>query len=427
MSRLIIQGGHPISGTFTPLGNKNAVLPMLAACVLTDQPVRLTNVPMIQDVRVMLDLLAALGVDVQTGEHEVTLCAKGIRTTELDPDLCKRVRGSILFAGPLTARHGSAVLYPPGGDVIGRRRLDTHFDGLEALGIDVESDALFRLQRRALRGAELILDEASVTATENILMAAVLAEGTTTIYNAACEPHVQDLGGLLQAMGAKIKGLGTNYITIEGVDSLQGADYAVQPDHIEIGSFAVAAAITGGSLQIPCGNAVPAIKVINRTFRKLGLPTTLNDDVLTVSATPLEIQADIGLAIPKVEDGPWPAFPSDMMSVAIVLATQSEGTVLFFEKMFESRMYFVDQLIAMGARIVQCDPHRIVIAGSSALQRAHMATPDIRAGMALLNAALCAQGESVIDNAQMIDRGYERIDERLRALGAHITREDRHE
>lgn len=427
MSRLIIQGGHPISGTFTPFGNKNAVLPMLAACVLTDQPVRLTNVPMIQDVRVMLDLLAALGVDVQTGEHEVTLCAKGLRTTELDPDLCKRVRGSILFAGPLTARHGRAVLYPPGGDVIGRRRLDTHFDGLEALGIDVESDAFFRLQRRALRGAELILDEASVTATENILMAAVLAEGTTTIYNTACEPHVQDLGGLLQAMGAKIKGLGTNYITIEGVDSLQGADYAVQPDHIEIGSFAVAAAITGGSVQIPCGNAVPAIKVINRTFAKLGLPTTLNDDVLTVSATSLEIQADLGLAIPKVEDGPWPAFPSDMMSVAIVLATQSEGTVLFFEKMFESRMYFVDQLIAMGARIVQCDPHRIVIAGSSALQRAHMATPDIRAGMALLNAALCAQGESVIDNAQMIDRGYERIDERLRALGAHITRENRHE
>ena len=423
MSRLIIQGGHPITGTFTPLGNKNAVLPMLAACVLTDQPVRLSNVPMIQDVRVMLDLLAALGVDVQTGEHEVTLCAKGLRTTALDPDLCKRVRGSILFAGPLTARHGAAVLYPPGGDVIGRRRLDTHFDGLEALGIEVEADALFRLHRRTLRGAELILDEASVTATENILMAAVLTEGTTTIYNAACEPHVQDLGQLLQAMGAKIEGLGTNYITIEGVESLQGADYAVQPDHIEIGSFAVAAAITGGTLQIPCGNAAAAIKVIHRTFAKLGLPTTLDEGTLSVASSSLKIQSDLGPAIPKIEDGPWPAFPSDMMSVAIVLATQSEGTVLFFEKMFESRMYFVDQLIAMGARIVQCDPHRIVIAGASTLQCAHMATPDIRAGMALLNAALCAQGESVIDNAQMIDRGYERIDERLRALGASIERD----
>lgn len=413
MSRLIIQGGHRLHGPFTPVGNKNAALPMLAACVLTDEPVVLHNVPRIQDVAVMLELLAQLGVQVHQQAGTVTLCAKGLKSRRLDADLCRRVRASILLAGPLAARHGRAVLPPPGGDVIGRRRLDTHLQGLRALGIVVEGGDAFTFRRRELKAADLLLDEASVTATENILMAATLAPGRTTIFNAACEPHVQDLGALLVKMGAHIEGLGTNRLILRGVARLGGAEHTIGPDYIELGSYLAAAAVTRGALEV---TGVPddfgALPVIARTYDKLGVG----------SGRPLRVRQDLGAAVPKIEDGAWPAFPSDLMSVAIVVATQARGGVLFFEKMFESRMYFVDRLIEMGAHIIQCDPHRVVVQGPARLHGVVMSSPDIRAGMAMLIAALCARGESVIENAQMIDRGYEAVDERLRALGAHVDR-----
>ncbi len=325
------------------------------------------------------------------------------------------MRASILLAGPLAARHGRAVLPPPGGDVIGRRRLDTHIEGLRALGITVEGGDSFTFRRRELKAADLLLDEASVTATENILMAAVLAPGTTTLFNAACEPHVQDLGELLVRMGARIEGLGTNRLLVHGVARLHGATHTLGPDYIELGSYLAAAAVTRGTLQVTgVGADFGAARVLQRTFDKLGLG----------GGRGLRVRKDLGAAVPKIEDGAWPAFPSDLMSVAIVVATQARGSVLFFEKMFESRMYFVDRLIEMGALIVQCDPHRVVVQGPARLHGIHMSSPDIRAGMAMVLAALCARGTSVIENAQMIDRGYEAVDERLRALGAHIERAD---
>lgn len=426
MSKLIIQGGIPLSGTFTPLGNKNAVLPMLAACVLTDQTVTLRNVPLIEDVKVMLELLNAQGVDINVKGHTVTLNAESIQGRALDRTLCRKVRSSILLAGPLTARHGAATLYPPGGDIIGRRRVDTHFDGLAALGIDIRCGTSYRLKRKRLKAARILLDEASVTATENIMMAAALAPGQTILYNAACEPHVQDLGHLLNKMGASIQGLGTNRLVIQGVKSLSGASHTVQHDYIEVGSFAAAAAATGGSLLIKADLDPDIAAVMKRGFRRIGIPWqhTTKHIRIDAASTPYRIQSDLGAAIPKLEDGPWPAFPSDLMSVAIVCATQAEGTLLFFEKMFESRMYFIDSLISMGARIVQCDPHRVLVTGPAPLQGAMMASPDIRAGMALLIAACCAKGESVIGNAAIIDRGYEKVDERLRSLGAKIERAD---
>lgn len=424
MVRFIIEGQHPLQGTFTPLGNKNAALPMLAAALLTDEPVVLRNVPPIEDVRVMCELLSSLGVDIAWRGQTITLQAAGLRNTRLDAAHCRRVRGSILLAGPLTARHGQAVLAPPGGDVIGRRRLDTHFAGLGDLGMEIQAGPHnFRLRRRKLRGARIILDEASVTATENILMAAVLAPGVTTLYNAACEPHVQDLGHLLIKMGARIEGLGTNRLQIRGVKRLRGATHRIQPDHIECGSFAAAAWVTGGELQLRLnGMDTDTLQVCGRAFSRLGAPWHPQGGKLHITPTALKVQPDIGDAIPKIEDGPWPGFPSDLMSVAIVMATQAEGTCLFFEKMFESRMFFVDALISMGARIIQCDPHRIVISGTTRLRGAHMATPDIRAGMALLVAALGARGQSVIENAGIIDRGYAHIETRLQQLGAHIER-----
>lgn len=423
MSRFIIKGRRKLSGTFQPVGNKNAALPMLAACLLTDEPVTLRNLPAIQDVAVMLDLLATLGVAVQRDERTVTLCAKGLKRRELDRELCRRVRASILLAGPLAARHGKAVIHPPGGDVIGRRRLDTHFQGLRGLGIAVTGGAFFTFRRRDFKGADLLLDEASVTATENILMAAALAPGETTLFNAACEPHVQDLGALLQKMGAQIEGLGTNRITLRGVAALRGADHTIEPDYIEIGSFLAAAAATQGSLTVAGAAGLFSMRIVERYFQRLGVRLQREGDRLVLPPVKrLRIEQDVGAAIPKIDDGVWPSFPSDLMSVAIVLATQARGGVLFFEKMFESRMYFVDRLIEMGAHIVQCDPHRVVVQGPTRLQGMHVSSPDIRAGMAMLIAALCAKGESTIDNAQMIDRGYERIDERLRALGADIER-----
>ena len=425
MARFIIQGGKPLGGTFLPRGNKNAVLPMLASCLLTDQPVVLRNVPLIKDVKVMLELLESIGVEVNLEGHTATLCARSLRTTELDQELCARVRTSILLAGPLTARHGGATIYPPGGDVIGRRRLDTHFYGLRSLGAEISIDQAYRFKAGPLNSWKMVFDEASVTATENIMMAATLAEGTSTIYNAACEPHVQDLAHLLNQMGADISGIGTNNLTIHGVKKLHGAEYTVQPDYIEVGSFIAASVVTGGTLTIPDAGDPLTLQVMQRTFSKLGVEWMRDGRTLTVpQQTERRIRPDESNATPKIEDGIWPAFPSDLMSVCIVLATQTQGTALFFEKMFESRMYFVDHLMAMGANIIQCDPHRVVVIGPTRLRGSTLTSPDIRAGMAMLIAACCAEGESVIKNAQVIDRGYEAIEDRLAALGADIVRVD---
>ncbi len=425
MAKFIIQGGKPIGGTFHPRGNKNAVLPMLAACVLTDQPVVLHNVPLINDVKVMLQLLESIGVQVSLKDHTVTLCAKGIQTTELDKALCAKVRTSILLAGPMTARHGGATIYPPGGDVIGRRRLDTHFYGLRSLGVEISTDEAYRFKAGPLSAWKMVFDEASVTATENVLMAATLAKGTSTIYNAACEPHVQDLAHLLNKMGADISGIETNNLTIHGVEKLHGTEYTVQPDYIEVGSYIAASVVTGGQLTIPNAGDPLTLQVMQRAFSKLGVDWTRDGRTLVVPQQPTRcIRPDEGNATPKIEDGIWPAFPSDLMSVCIVLATQTQGTALFFEKMFESRMYFVDHLMAMGANIIQCDPHRVVVIGPTQLRGSMLTSPDIRAGMAMLIAACCAEGESVIKNAQVIDRGYEAIEDRLAALGADIVRID---
>jgi len=424
MARFVIHGRRPLKGEIKPVGNKNAVLPMLAASLLTEEPLTLRNVPHIEDVAVMLELLADLGVQVQRRGRTVRLCAAGIRKRKLNAALCRRVRSSILLAGPLAARHGEAVLYPPGGDIIGKRRLDTHFEGLRALGISVTIGDAYRCRKRKLRAADLILDEASVTATENLLMAATLAEGTTTIFNAACEPHVTDLGNLLVKMGARIEGLGTNLLRVDGVSRLRGARHAVNYDYIEVGSFLAAAAVTRGDITVQGITDASTMQVIRRPFRRLGVHWESKPDRLIQKPRQrIRIQRDWGSAPPKIEDGVWPSFPSDLMSVAIVVATQASGTILFFEKMFESRMYFVDHLLSMGAHIVQCDPHRVLVTGPAALHGSHLTSPDIRAGMALIIAALCAKGCSVIENAHVIDRGYEAIDRRLRALGAQIERE----
>jgi UDP-N-acetylglucosamine 1-carboxyvinyltransferase len=424
MARIIIQGGRRLSGEFTPRGNKNGALPMLAACVLTDEPVCLQNIPLIDDVCCMLELLADLGVAVDQHGHTVTLCAKGIRKRRLNAELCRKVRTSILLAGPMTARHGKVTIYPPGGDVIGRRRLDTHFDGLDQLGIRCRGGNSHQFTRQTLRGARVLLDEASVTATENILMAAVLAEGETSIYNAACEPHVQDLCHLLNKMGAGIRGIGTNLLRVRGVATLHGTRHRIAPDYINAASYLAAAVLTGGHLTLNNCPREP-FEIVQRHFSKMGVKFqwTGNDTLDVPSGQRLVIRNDFGAAIPKIEDGIWPAFPSDLMSVAIVLATQARGSMLFFEKLFESRMYFVDRLIAMGARIVQCDPHRVMVSGPARLHGTHLVSPDIRAGMALVLAALCAKGESIIDNAEMIDRGYEEVERDLRRLGAEIERQ----
>lgn len=427
MSKFIVEGGKPIRGTIEPVGNKNAALPMLAACLLTDEPVRLQNVPDIEDVRVMLSILDELGVEISHDETGLTLTARESNPSQPSPELCKRVRSSILLAGPLLARDRIVNLPPPGGDVIGRRRLDTHFLVFSALGATCSYGQTVKIEADSLTGAEILLDEASVTATENAMMAAVFAKGKTILYHAACEPHVVDLGELLCKMGAQIEGLGTNRVIIEGVQKLHGAEHSIGPDYIEAGSFLACAAATGGELTILHGGKNEIWQtVLQRSLQKTGLTFSCPDSntIVFQSNGPLSIQCDAGLAIPKIEDGPWPAFPSDLMSAAIVVATQAEGSILFFEKMFESRMYFVDRLIEMGARVVQCDPHRVVVSGPSRLHASHMTSPDIRAGMAMITAALCAEGTSVIENAQMIDRGYECIDRRLASLGASISREE---
>ena len=424
MEKFIIQGKKRIGGRYKVPGNKNAVLPMLAACILTDEKVCLRNIPLIEDVQTMLEILEDLGVDIDLRGHTVTLCARGMRKRRLRDDLCRKVRSSLLFAGPMAARHGLAILSPPGGDVIGRRRVDIHFAALRELGIRIRCGDDYTFKKHNLRGARILLDEASVTATENVIMAAVLAEGGTTIFNAACEPHVQDLCLMLNKMGACIEGVGTNYLKIEGVQSLGGVTHRVSGDYIDAISFMVAAAVTGGELTVE-GIPTDQFDVIGRPFRKLGVKWSINDGVVHLpSNQKLRVQNDFGAAVPKIEDGIWPAFPSDLMSIAIVLATRAQGAMLFFEKMFESRMYFVDRLIEMGARIVQCDPHRIIVVGRSNLHAMNVSSPDIRAGMALLIAALCAKGESVINNIESIDRGYEHVDRKLRKLGANIVRTD---
>jgi len=423
MEKLLIEGGHPISGTLVPSGNKNAALPLLAACLLTDEPVVLHNLPAIGDVQTMGELIADIGASVEKLDRNTwRIHARDIRTAELSPDLFSRIRGSITLAGPMLARMGTVNLPRPGGDVIGRRRVDTHFLALSALGAEVDTDGAFRLKSDRLRGTDILLDEASVTGTENAIMAAVLAQGTTIIRNAACEPHVQDLCRMLCTLGAQIDGIGSNTLTIQGVERLSGGQYTIGPDYMEVGSYIALAAVTGGELLIK--NAAPVhLRMIDLTFDRLGVTfESRGDDVFVSSDQPMTITPDIGGAIPTIKDAPWPAFPADLMSIAIVVASQAKGTVLIHEKMFESRLYFVDQLIAMGARIILCDPHRCVVQGPSPLHGEEVSSPDIRAGMALLIAALCAEGESLIRNIGQIDRGYERIEDKLSSLGAQVER-----
>ncbi len=424
VEKFVINGGGTISGTLIPMGSKNEALPVIAATLLASEPVTLRNVPEIRDVHVMFDVLSALGASVEHPEPNVYVVdTSDVEDWRLPRDQCSRIRASILFAGPMLARKRRVELPPPGGDVIGRRRLDTHFDGMKQMGAQLTMGNTYFLEAKDLKGADLYLDEASVTATENLLMVAAMAKGETLIRNAACEPHVQGLAHLLNEMGAKIEGIGTNLIKIKGVDQLGGADYTIGTDCLEVGSFVVLAAVTGGELRVErvCREHM---RVILNNFRRLGIRTWWeSDDVLVVPGDqPLKIKYDLHGTIPQIDDAPWPQFPTDMMSVAIVAATQSQGTVLFFEKMFEGRMFFVDNLISMGARIILCDPHRVVVVGPSQLYGTSLESPDVRAGMALLTAALCAEGRSDIYNVRQIDRGYERIDERLRSLGADIQR-----
>ncbi|MBA3496796.1 MAG: UDP-N-acetylglucosamine 1-carboxyvinyltransferase [Gemmatimonadales bacterium] len=424
--RFLVRGGHPLRGSIRPAGNKNAALPILASTVLADGPMELDNIPRIRDVETMLALLVDLGASAEwIGTNLVRVDARGVRPKPLDPKLCARIRASILLAGPLLARFGMVSLPPPGGDVIGRRRVDTHFLALEQLGASVTVGDRYELEaKKGLVGADIFLDEPSVTGTENALMAAVAAKGRTVLRNAACEPHVQDLARVLVAMGAQIDGIGSNIYTIEGGRPLGGAAYTIGPDHIEIGSFIGLAAVTNGEITIDPVRAEDLRSTL-LGFERLGIRPRVDGHRLTVDAgQERRIRPDLGGHVPKLEDGPWPAFPADVMSTTIVSATQCSGMLLVFEKMFESRLFFVDKLIGMGARIVLCDPHRAVISGRSPLKGGTVESPDIRAGMAMLLAALAAEGESTIHNVGQIERGYERIDERLRALGADIERAD---
>jgi UDP-N-acetylglucosamine 1-carboxyvinyltransferase len=423
MESFVIEGRQPLSGRVRAAGNKNGALPILAACLLTPEPVVLSNVPRILDVENMVELLADVGADVEwLGRNEIRIDARDAHKVELDEELCKRIRTSILLAGPLLARFGRVSVPPPGGDTIGRRRVDVHMHAFAGLGADVSADRRYELRADGLVGRPVFLDEASVTGTENAVMAAVLARGETVIGNAACEPHVQDLCRFLVSLGARIEGIGSNVLRIEGVPRLDGGEHRIAPEHIEVASFIGLAAVTGGDLTIE--DVVPEdLFPILPGFAKLGVEVEL--DARSVRVPPeqaLVIRDDLGGQIAKIEDGPWPAFPADLTSIALTVATQAVGTILIFEKMFESRLFFVDKLISMGARVILCDPHRAVVTGPARLYGQRMESPDIRAGMAMLIAALCAEGTSTIGNIVQIDRGYERIDERLRALGAQIER-----
>ncbi|HEX2121498.1 MAG TPA: UDP-N-acetylglucosamine 1-carboxyvinyltransferase [Thermoanaerobaculia bacterium] len=423
--RFVVEGGRRLEGTIRPGGNKNAALPILTACLLTDEPVVLRNLPDIQDVRVMLQILEGLGARVERIEQNVfRIHARGEISSNPDVELSKKIRASILLAGPLLARCGQVAVAKPGGDAIGRRRVDTHLLALEALGAQIEVSANeYRMSVRELRGKNMFLDEASVTATENAIMAAVLAAGETLIYNAAAEPHVQDLCHFLNSLGAQIEGIATNSLRIKGVEALHGGEFRINSDHIEVGSYIGLAAVTRSELLIEEG--VPEhMYAVRHMLEKLGVEIKVEGRNIRVPKDQeLRVRYDIGAAVPKIDDGPWPLFPADLLSIMVVIATQAEGTTMIFEKMFESRLFFTDKLIQMGARIILCDPHRAIIVGGLRLHGADISSPDIRAGMALLLAALCAKGESTIHSIHQIDRGYERIDERLNALGARIRRE----
>jgi UDP-N-acetylglucosamine 1-carboxyvinyltransferase len=421
--RYVVEGGRELSGTIRPAGNKNAALPIVAAALLTADEVTLENVPRIRDIETLVLLLRSVGATAEwTGPNALRIHAKEIHPATLDPVLCEKIRASILLAGPLLARCGSVTLPPPGGDVIGRRRLDTHFFAFEQLGATFTAGEQFVLTAKELRGRDIFLDEPSVTGTENAMCAAALAMGTTIFRNAASEPHVQDLAHFLVGMGAQIEGIGTNTLTVHGVERLHGCSHRIGPDHIEVGSFIGLAAVTRSELRI-ADAGVEHLRSMLMGFERLGISCVIDGkDLVVPKEQTRRIRDDLGGHVPKLEDQPWPAFPADVMSIAIVTATQCEGLILMHEKMFESRMFFVDKLISMGARIVLCDPHRALVSGPSQLRAGNVESPDIRAGMAMLLAALCATGTSTIMNVGQIERGYERIDERLNALGAKITR-----
>jgi len=425
MEKFVIQGGAPLSGEIAAAGNKNAALPIMAACLLTDEELVLANVPRIRDTEAQVALLERLGVKAAwTGDNDLRLQADTVTGTEVDEELASAIRASFLLAGPLLARFGDVHMPPPGGDTIGRRRLDAHLDAFRDMGALIRGSRWMQIAapEEGLAPCRIFMDEPSVMATENALMAAALTEGPTTISNAASEPHVQDLARLLVQMGAQIDGIGSNVMTVHGRDKLGGAEHAICPDHIEVASFMALAAATGGELRIR--DAEPDdLMMIRRQFRRLGLQSMIEGrDVLVPPEQPLEIKADVGEMTPKIDDGPWPAFPADLTSIALALATQARGTILIFEKMFENRLFFVDKLVAMGARITLCDPHRAIVNGPSRLHGERVDSPDIRAGMAMLIAALAAEGVSEIGRVEQIDRGYERIDLRLRYLGARIER-----
>ena len=425
MEKFIIEGGIPLHGEVTPSGNKNAALPILAACLLTDEPVVLHNIPQIKDVINMRMLLENLGVKVQTLDKSTwRLTAQDLQTADLDPDLCRRIRASILLAGPMLARKGEIQLPPPGGDVIGRRRLDTHLLALQALGAQVDYDRILEFRASKLIGANILLDEASVTATENVIMAAVTARGKTTIRNAASEPHVQELCNLLNSMGARISDIGSNTIHIDGVSQLHGTEYTIGSDLLEVISFVGASVVTGGQVRIR-NAGIQHLEMILHAFRRMGVVWNVDgNDILVPKDQSLRIVSDMDGAIPEIKTNVWPAFPTDLISIAITVATQMTGSILFHDWMFSGRMYFTDKLVGMGAQIILCDPYRCLVQGPNALYAEKLESPDIRAGMALLLATLAANGQSVIRNVRQIDRGYERVDEKLRKLGASIERVD---
>ena len=424
MDQFTIEGGHPLRGTITPAGNKNAALPLLAACLLTSEPVVLHNVPNIRDVLAMREIITQLGTTIEELDaHTWRLRTPRLLQSDLSADLCRRIRASILVAGPMLARRGEINLPMPGGDVLGRRRLDTHLLALEGLGAHIDfADGVFNMQADGLHGKALLLDECSVTATENAVMAATLASGTTTIHNAASEPHVQDLCHFLNVLGARIENIGSNHLVIHGVEALGGGEYTIGPDYLEVVSFIGAAAVTDGEVRIR-NAGVQYLEMIRLAFGKLGVCwETDGDDILVTAGQKLAVVPDLGGAIPEIKTNVWPAFPTDLTSIALTVATQAAGTVLFHDWMYSGRMYFTDKLVSMGARIILCDPYRCLVQGPNNLQAEQLETPDIRAGMAMLLAALCARGQSVIRNIGQIERGYENIDEKLRALGAKIER-----
>lgn len=424
MDEFVIEGGIPLNGEVTPSGNKNAALPLLAACLLTEEPVVLRNVPQIRDVHAMRKLIESLGAVIEELEsHTWRITTKELTASHLDPDLCRRIRASILIAGPVLARAGGLKLPPPGGDVIGRRRLDTHILALRALGANITYDRVFDIKTSGLHGADILLDEASVTATENALMAAVLAKGKTHIRNAASEPHIQELCHFLNALGASIDGIGSNSLQITGVPRLHGGEYTIGPDLLEVVSYIGAAVVTHGTILIHDAG-VQHLEMVGQVFQRFGVHWEVNGNNLIVPANQkLTVVPDLDGAVPEIKTNVWPAFPTDLTSIAITVATQASGSVLFHDWMFSGRMYFTDKLVGMGARIILCDPYRCLVQGPTQLYGEKLESPDIRAGMAMLLAALGAEGTSTIRNIVQIERGYENVDEKLRGLGAKIRRE----